>query len=54
MVGFVNILGFNDHKYQTDGNARYESYMGKFLFPINDFVSFGTDHHSIFLYQTDS
>ena len=48
MVGFVNMLELNDQKYQTNLTVKCESYKRNFLFLMNDFVSFGTDHQSIF------
>ena len=52
MVGFVNKLDFSDQKYQTNGNLRDENYNGNFLFPINDFVSFGTYRQSMYFMST--
>ena len=48
MVGFVNKLQLSDQQYQTDGNVRDLNYNGKFLFPMKYFVSFDTDHHSMY------
>ena len=42
MVGFLKTLELSDHKYQTDVNLRDENYNGNFLFPMKNFLSFGT------------
>ena len=34
MIGFVDILEFNNHKYQTNGILRNNNYKGKFLYPM--------------------
>ena len=49
MVDFVNKLDLSDNKYQNNGNLIDEDYKGKLLFSIKEFVSFGTDHQSMFL-----
>ena len=46
MVYFVSKLELSDRKYLTNGNIRDEHHKGNFLFPIRDFLSFGTDHQS--------
>ena len=51
MVYFVNKLDLSDQKYKTNGNIRNESYKGKFLFFMKDFVSFGTYCQSMYLMQ---
>ena len=38
MVNFGNELDFNDHEYQTNRTLRDESYKGKLLFAMKDFV----------------
>ena len=43
MMNFVNKLELSDQKYELNGNLRDENYKERFLFPIKDFVSFGTD-----------
>ena len=43
MVDFFNKLELIDQKYQTNGTIIGESYKGKLLFTMKDFVSFGTD-----------
>ena len=43
MIYFVNILEFNNQKYQTHGTVRDGSYNGKLSFPVNDFVPFVID-----------
>ena len=43
MIYFVNILDFNNQKYQTHGTVRDGSYNGKLSFPVNDFVPFVID-----------
>ena len=48
MVYFVNKLELSDQKYHTNANVRYEYYKEKFLFPMKDFVSFGTDFQSMY------
>ena len=53
MINFVNKIELSDQNYQTNGNVRYENYKGKFLFPMKEFVSFVTDHKSMYLCQTD-
>ena len=52
MVDFVNKVEFKDQKYQTNGTVRDGSYKGKLLFPMKDFVSFGTDRQSMFFMPT--
>ena len=44
----MNKLKLSHQKYQTNGNIRYQNYMGKFLFPMKDFVSFSTYRNSIY------
>ena len=46
MIDFLNRLEFSDQKYQTNETVRYKNYKDRFLFPIKDFVSFGTDLQS--------
>ena len=48
MVDFMNKLEFIHQKYQTNVNGRDENYNGKFLFPMKEFVSFGTDHQLMY------
>ena len=52
MVDFLNKLELIDQKYHTNGNVRDENYKGKFLFHINEFVSFSTDRHSMYFMST--
>ena len=52
MVDFVNKLYFNDQKYQTNVTIRDEIYKGNLLFPMREFLSFGTDPQSMFLMST--
>ena len=44
MMSSVNKIESSDQKYQANGNVRYENYKGNFLFPMKNFVSFGTYH----------
>ena len=48
MVDFVNKLEFGDQNVQTNGNVIYENHKGEFLFPMKEFVSFGTDRQSMY------
>ena len=48
MVGFVNKLELSDQKHQTNGVVRDENYKESLLFPMNDFVSLGTDCQSLY------
>ena len=48
MVDFVDKLELSDQEYHTNVNVRDEHYKGKLLFPMNYFVPFGTDFHSIY------
>ena len=48
MVGFVNKLELSDQKHQTNGVVRDENYKESLLFPMNDFVSLGTDCQSMY------
>ena len=48
MVNFVNKLELSDQKYQTNGNVRDENYNRKLLFPMKDFVAFGTYFQSMY------
>ena len=48
MIDVVNKPELSDEKYQTYGNVRDEHYNGNFLFPMKDFVSFGTDFQSMY------
>ena len=41
-----------NQKHQTNGIARYKNYKGEFLFPMKDFVSFVTDHQSMYFMST--
>ena len=52
MVGFFNKIELSDNKYQTNRAARGERYKGKFLFPMKDFVWFGTYRQSIYFMST--
>ena len=52
MVGFINKLELSDQKHQTNGTVRDENYKVKFLFPMKEFLSFGTDLHSICFMST--
>ena len=47
MIYFVNKLEFNYNKYQSNGTVQEENYKAKFLFTMNEFVSFGTDNELI-------
>ena len=38
MVDFMNKLELIDQKYKTNGTLIYDSYKGKFLFPMKDLV----------------
>ena len=53
MVNFLNKLELIDQKYQTNGNVRDGNYNGNFLFPMRDFVSFGTDCQSMYFMSTE-
>ena len=44
----ISKLKLSDPKHQTNENIRDDDYNGKFLFPMKDFVSFGTYHQSIY------
>ena len=46
---FLNKLDYNYNKYQPNITVKGDVYKVKLLFPLKNFVSFGTDHHSIFL-----
>ena len=48
MIGFVDILEFNDHKYPTNGTLIWDNYKGKFLFTMKVPVSFGKYFQSVF------
>ena len=52
MVDFVNKIELSDQIYYTNGNVIDEKYKGKLLFPIKDFVSFGTYRQSIYFMST--
>ena len=52
MMNFVNQLEFSDKEYQTNRNKRDENYKGKFLFSMNNFVSFGIDPQSKYFMST--
>ena len=52
MVDFVNKLELSDRKYQTIINLRDTNYKDKFLFPIKDFLLFGTDCQSMYIIPT--
>ena len=52
MVYFVNKIELTHQKYQTNGNRRDENYKGNFLFPMNNFLSFGTDFQSMYFMST--
>ena len=54
MVDFTNKIDLCDQKYQNNGNVRDENYNLTFIFPIKDFVSFGTDRQSMCICQPDS
>ena len=49
---FVNKLYLNYQNYHTNENIRDENYKGKFLFPMKDFVSFGTYRPSFYFMST--
>ena len=51
-MNFVNKLELSDQKYQNNGNLRDENFKGKFLYPMKDFVSFGTYHQSMYFMST--
>ena len=53
MVDFINKIELSDHKYQSNGNIRYENYKWKFLFTMKDFMSFRTDFHSMYFMPTN-
>ena len=48
MIKFFNLLELTDKEYQKNGTIRYEKYKWNFLFFMNDFVSFLTDHEPMF------
>ena len=48
MIYFVNKIYFSDKKYQTNGTVRDNSYKVKLIFPIKEFLSFGTDLQSTY------
>ena len=48
MVDFVNTLDLSYQIYNTNGNVRDENYKVKFLSPMRDFLSFGTDLQSMY------
>ena len=48
MVGFVYRLESNDQRFQTNGTVRANNYKKMLLFPMRDFVSFGTYHQQVF------
>ena len=52
MVNFVNKLDLSDQKHQTNGNKRDEDYKKRLLYSMDYFVSFGTDHQSIYFMST--
>ena len=52
MMNFVNKLYLSYQKYKTNGNVRDENYKGELLFPMKDFLSSVTDHHSIYFMST--
>ena len=52
MINFVNKLELSDQKYQNNVYVRDEHYKGKLLFPMKDFVSFGTYYQSVSLCQS--
>ena len=63
MIDVVNKPELSDEKYQTygnvrdehyNGNLRYENFKERFLFPMKDFVSFGTDLQSMNFISTIS
>ena len=52
MVNSLNKLEFSDDKYQTICTILYGNDKGEFLFPKNEFVSFGTDFQSMYFIST--
>ena len=52
MVGFVNKIDLSDKKYQSNGIVRDDIYKGKFLFPMNYFMSFWIDCQSMYFMST--
>ena len=54
MVYFENKLYTSDPKYHTNESLRYENYKGKLSYTMKDFVSFGTDFHSMYFISTIS
>ena len=52
MVDFVNKIELSYQKYHTNGNVRDKNYEGKLLFPMKKFLSFGTDHQSMYFMST--
>ena len=46
------MIHFNGNKYQTNVTVEDESYNGKLLFFMKEFVSFGTDLQSIYFMST--
>ena len=52
MLDVVNKLELSDQKYQTNGIVRDENYKENFLYHMNYFLSFGTDHQSMHFMST--
>ena len=48
----MNKIELSDQKYQTNGNVRDENYKGNLLFPMENLVSFGTYHKSMYFKST--
>ena len=52
MVCFVNKPELSDQKNQTNGILIEENCNGELLFPMKEFVSFGTDRKSMYFMST--
>ena len=48
VVDFLNKPELNDQNYQNNVNVKDDNYNGKFLFPLKNFLSFGTEIQSMY------
>ena len=52
MVCFVNKIDSSEQRYQNNETVIYKNYKLKFLFPIKDFLLFGTGCQSMYFIST--
>ena len=52
MMDCLNKLDLSDQNYQTNEIVRDQSYKGKFLFTMKDFVFFRIDYQSMYFLTT--